>query len=188
VLNAIAGSLHLGPVSYVAPINYNLPAGGTDTIAGFFAAEAGSAGLPTGCANDATCGSRTLSTNGYTQTTLFEFTFTTGAETFNVIHDDGVSLFHTGMEGVCDQVSCPNDLLPLAASQPTTPVNTASIFLAAGTYDLWYTAANGLPEDLQTNSVPIPAPLIGHGLLVLLAVGGVLFGSKFLENSKKQAT
>jgi hypothetical protein len=35
-------------------------------------------------------------------------------------------------------------------------------------------------------SVPIPAPLIGHGLIVLLAVGGVLFGGKFLENLKRQ--
>lgn len=32
----------------------------------------------------------------------------------------------------------------------------------------------------------VPAPVIGHGLLVLLAVGGVLFGGKFLENLKKR--
>jgi hypothetical protein len=31
-----------------------------------------------------------------------------------------------------------------------------------------------------------PAPLIGHGLFVLLAVGGVLFGGKFLESLKKR--
>jgi hypothetical protein len=31
----------------------------------------------------------------------------------------------------------------------------------------------------------VPAPEIGHGLLVLLAVGGVLFGGKFLEGLKK---
>ena len=31
----------------------------------------------------------------------------------------------------------------------------------------------------------VPAPLIGHGLLVLLAVGGVLFGGKLLESLKK---
>jgi len=33
--------------------------------------------------------------------------------------------------------------------------------------------------------VSVPAPVIGHGLLVLLAVGGVLFGGKLLENRKK---
>jgi hypothetical protein len=32
----------------------------------------------------------------------------------------------------------------------------------------------------------VPAPLIGHGLLVLLAVGGVLFGGKLLERSKNR--
>jgi hypothetical protein len=30
-----------------------------------------------------------------------------------------------------------------------------------------------------------PAPLIGRGLLVLLAVGGALFGGKLLESLKK---
>jgi hypothetical protein len=31
----------------------------------------------------------------------------------------------------------------------------------------------------------VPAPLIGHGFLALLAVGGVLFGGKLLERRKK---
>jgi hypothetical protein len=33
---------------------------------------------------------------------------------------------------------------------------------------------------------PVPAPLIGHGLFVLAAVGGVLFGGKLLESLKKR--
>jgi len=32
----------------------------------------------------------------------------------------------------------------------------------------------------------VPAPVIGHGLLVLLAVGGVLFGGRLLEDLKKR--
>jgi hypothetical protein len=32
----------------------------------------------------------------------------------------------------------------------------------------------------------VPAPLIGHGLPVVLAVGGLLFGAKLLERSKKR--
>jgi hypothetical protein len=32
----------------------------------------------------------------------------------------------------------------------------------------------------------VPAPVIGHGLLVLFAVGGVLFGGKLLEGLKKR--
>jgi hypothetical protein len=37
-----------------------------------------------------------------------------------------------------------------------------------------------------TNNGFVPAPIIGHGLFVLLAVGGVLFGGKLLENLKKR--
>jgi hypothetical protein len=47
--------------------------------------------------------------------------------------------------------------------------------------------ANGATFDITFSSwnndvFAVPAPVIGHGLLVLLAVGGVLFGSKFLES------
>jgi hypothetical protein len=31
----------------------------------------------------------------------------------------------------------------------------------------------------------VPAPLIGRGLPVLIAVGGILFGAKLLERGKK---
>lgn len=33
--------------------------------------------------------------------------------------------------------------------------------------------------------ISVPSPLIGHGLLALLAIGGVLFGGKLLETLKK---
>jgi hypothetical protein len=32
---------------------------------------------------------------------------------------------------------------------------------------------------------PVPAPVIGHGMLVFLAVGGVLLGSKLLERRRE---
>jgi hypothetical protein len=38
---------------------------------------------------------------------------------------------------------------------------------------------------LFSSALAVPAPVIGHGLFVLLAVGGVLFGGKLLERSKK---
>jgi hypothetical protein len=34
----------------------------------------------------------------------------------------------------------------------------------------------------------VPAPVIGHGLLVFLAVGGVLFGGKLLGRGKKRGS
>jgi hypothetical protein len=44
--------------------------------------------------------------------------------------------------------------------------------------------ANTGPVDVSV----VPAPVIGHGLLVLLAVGGVLFGGKLLEHSKRRSS
>jgi hypothetical protein len=44
--------------------------------------------------------------------------------------------------------------------------------------------ANDGPDSFTLFTVPAPA--IGHGLLVLLAVGGVLFSGKLLETLKKQ--
>jgi hypothetical protein len=43
-------------------------------------------------------------------------------------------------------------------------------------------AAGGLTGPVD---VSIPAPVIGHGLLALLAIGGVLFGCKLSETLKK---
>ena len=34
---------------------------------------------------------------------------------------------------------------------------------------------------------PVPAPLLGHGLFALLAIGGVLFGGKLLKKYRPQA-
>jgi hypothetical protein len=56
---------------------------------------------------------------------------------------------------------------------------------AVGVLDLPATD-NTQASDVLLTAVSVPAPLIGHGLLVLLAVGGVLFGGKFLEGLKKR--
>jgi hypothetical protein len=46
--------------------------------------------------------------------------------------------------------------------------------------------ADVLGSNGQTGPVAaVPSPVIGHGLLVLLAVGGVLFGGKLVESLKK---
>jgi hypothetical protein len=41
---------------------------------------------------------------------------------------------------------------------------------------------------LLTELSAVPAPPIGNGLLVLLAVGGVLFGGKLLQHSKRRSS
>jgi hypothetical protein len=56
-----------------------------------------------------------------------------------------------------------------------------------GTFTSVTATDNAVNSAYEFDPLVVPSPLIGHGLLVLLAVGGVLFGGKLLENSKKQA-
>jgi hypothetical protein len=58
------------------------------------------------------------------------------------------------------------------------PNNTEVLFHA-----VWDNATDGA-ESFFLISV-VPSPLIGHGLLALLAIGGVLFGGKLVESLKK---
>jgi hypothetical protein len=57
-------------------------------------------------------------------------------------------------------------------------------------YYLPNAATQGTTIGIDTFSfadpAPVPAPVIGRGLLILLTVGGVLFGSELLERSKKR--
>jgi hypothetical protein len=106
---------------------------------------------------------------GFAQATVFRFTFTeTTAETFSALHDDGISLFVAGTETTaCTIASCPGDLLPTTAAQPTGAI-TDSVNIGPGTYDLWYAEVNGIPAVLQATSTPVPEPasltLLGSAL------------------------
>ena len=150
----------------MAPINYNDTT--NNTIGGFFT-TAGNA-IPPNCQPAGQCQGVTLSTAGFNHATVFEFVFTvTSAGALSITHDDGVSLYATGTEVVG---ATGPDLLPVSNSSPTFSA-LSTINLAPGTYDLWYTSANGLPEQLQTNFVitatPEPASLtlLGSALLGL---------------------
>ena len=165
-----------GPLPLVAastpfafPINYNDPFTGIDTIPGFFASDTPPAPTP------ATCTSTACLTNPLSgaNSTVFRFTFTeTAAETFSATHDDGISLFVAGTETTtCTIASCPGDLLPTTAAQPTSAVSD-SVNIGPGTYDLWYAEVEGLPAVLQATSTPlVPEPasltLLGSALVGL---------------------
>jgi hypothetical protein len=59
----------------------------------------------------------------------------------------------------------------------------ASLGVTPGTYE--WTWGSGAHADSFTLDA-VPAPLIGHGLPVLLAVGGLLFGANLLGRAKRE--
>jgi len=173
--NAVPGTRTLLPlVSTTAtdavsgPINFNYTGTSPGTIGGFFASDS-SAFTDAGCGVG--CQGTNISGNlgAFNHASLFEFSFTVGAGTLSITHDDGISLFADGGGGNNPTGS---DLFGGADSSPTAS-DSDSIALGAGTYDLFYIAANGLPEILQTDFIPaaVPEPaslaLFGTGLIAL---------------------
>jgi hypothetical protein len=88
---------------------------------------------------------------------------------------------------------------PAPPTSPALAVNSTfdivfDVTLSSGTFagyvpDLkidWVGSQNNYDLVSKAITPVVPAPLIGHGLLVLLSVGGVLFGGKLLESLKKR--
>ena len=154
-------------------INFNLQGGPTPSMISAFLAADTPAYVDPGC-NAACQGTNLSGTQGlFNHESLFEFQFTlTQSGTVSVDHDDGVSLFADG-GGTNNPVG--SNLFTNANSfMPTSRVTDSTGVLAAGNYDLFYTAANGLPEVLIANftaSVSAPEPasltLIGSALVGL---------------------
>jgi hypothetical protein len=82
------------------------------------------------------------------------------------------------------------NLVTVANLLATNGTATAAAHMALGSnLNCTGFAGNGGTQGMGTvdnsSCVAVPAPVIGHGLLVLLAIGGVLFGGKALESYKK---
>jgi hypothetical protein len=159
-------------------IALNNPSGGTNTAAGTLATGGiGCSGAGCTIAN-ASSGPAGTTPNS---SIWYDFRYTLGtavSQSLTITHDDGIALT---VGGVLETLA--------AAAAPTTA--TATTFTMTGaigqTVDLFYDECCALPAVLTANlpgEQAVPAPAIGHGLLVLLAVGGVLFGGKLLEGVK----
>ena len=158
-----------GSTAFAFPINYDDTA--LNSIPGFFASDTPAAPTPATCTSSA-CLTNPLTGGGFSQATVFRFTFTeTTSETFSGTDDDGVSLFVAGTETTtCTIASCPGDLLSTTAAEPTA-TGAFSVTIGPGTYDLWYAEVDGLPASLVATSTPlavVPEPaslaLLGSAL------------------------
>jgi hypothetical protein len=76
---------------------------------------------------------------------------------------------------------------PLSDTSTYDNQTFASLDATPGTYVwTWGSGAHADSFTLQIGPAAVPAPLIGHGLPVLLAVGGLLFGAKLWGRAKRQ--
>jgi hypothetical protein len=97
-----------------------------------------------------------------------------------------------GIDGLNGSLAVPDGYVSGNSLSDTATYDNAtiaSVHVAPGTYVwVWGSGADADSFTLQIGPAAVPAPLIGHGLPVLLAVGGILFGAKLLERGKADAS
>jgi hypothetical protein len=163
------------------------------------AAGVASADPTTNCPTNQTCPGLSFTANFSAPTSIGDafISFLVTAPTASIIDAEG-SLSGAAGSHVSDTAILTNGTTGaplgevfLTALNPTgsttfpgiPPVGVTSVF---ATDDLIVPQGQAATDIVKQFSQTVPAPLIGHGLLVLLAVGGVLCGGKLLENLKKR--
>jgi hypothetical protein len=145
--------------------NFNLPAGGTDSVGGFLATGSGAAsGFTAGQLSAFLSFFSGIPPTVPGTQTEFLFGFSeSGATNISITHDDGIALF---VNGVLQTPS--NGQTAGQAALPTNSLLTTYSNVPAGAITLAYVASNGLPEvlNMAVTAVPLPAAgwLFGAGL------------------------
>jgi hypothetical protein len=97
--------------------------------------------------------------------------------------DPGLNILNS-VPGVADEITLMSEsTATVTATCGTTPAPLAegiTCFIGTDTAD------NSYFGTVVENVTAVPAPLIGHGLLAFLAVGGILFGAKFWQSSNNR--
>jgi hypothetical protein len=116
-----------------------------------------------------------------------------GFSNLSPVHADGTGDFTASVECTttsdCNGGSSPTmtsltfTVTNATLAQLETPNGNGNLFVADILCGSGVAVCGGLTGPVDAS---VPAPIIGHGLFVLLAIGGVLFGGKLLEGLKKQ--
>jgi hypothetical protein len=133
-----------------------------------------------------------INTGPTTATPVDLYTGTTGPTSFgsgSFLPASSGSGDPVNIQGSIDNLVVPagyvSDSRTLSDTSTYSGQTFASLGVTPGTYE--WTWGTGADQNFTLQiGAAVPAPLIGHGLPALLAVGGLLVGAKLLEGGKRR--
>jgi hypothetical protein len=139
---------------------------GTDTVTGSGAFVANQPGT----------GSATVfltEANGTTVSDILNLTYTNSGAIENV-----TATYQSDLDGALNLGTVPAGAQHLVENGGSQDVTGLLALAGNGTFP------SNITVQAMSEVAAVPAPLIGHGLLAFLAVGGILFGAKFWQRSR----
>jgi hypothetical protein len=161
-------------VCFVPDANFDVTAftqssfnAGTDTVtgSGAFAANQPGTGSATVFLTEA---------NGTTVSDILTLTYTNEGAIENM-----TASYQSDLDGALNLGTVPAGAQHLVENGSSQDVTALLATAGNGTFP-----SNITVQAMSEVAQAVPAPLIGHGLLAFLAVGGILFGAKFWQRSR----